>query len=286
MKRIAAAIAVLSFLAGPAYASNDKGAEARRQIEATVTAYPKAESVNGGQAVSSGSATVVSVSNYQGNLIRCGDALGAWRFDADKGLDEKSVVQSGNDLTLSFKALRGADGENLYAEKPVAGWVECGGEKYRLILLPSYIPFQTVSLVSSGPKRSDKAAARDGQAKAETHTAAVCNLIGKAWRGDYGETLEVADTKSPRDLRLFKNVQVRHLRTVSAPSIGYRLDEYLLILNPGAETIPISERVARELDTGGDVAGVALERHRLEIRDDCPQCSTSRLFIVKKAGGS
>jgi hypothetical protein len=280
MKSFIAAVFLISIAGVSSAAEKDTGAEARKQVGTAMAVYPRADYLNGTQTVRPGQPTLVTISNYQENLLRCGDGLGQWRFDSDKGLDEKSITQSGNDLTVSFKALRGGEGENFYAEKPVAGWVECGhnAEKYQLILLPSYVPTQTVVLYSPGSK--EKRGSTD--VKSEPHSAAVCNLVAKVYRGEFGNELESSDVKTPRDLRIFKNIEVRRIRTVATQSAGYSIEEYLLTLAPDAGSVALSGRVADAIEKNAPIVGLAFERERLEKRGDCPKCSSSRLFVVKK----
>lgn len=211
--------------------------------------------------------TAVTLSNSDINRITCREEIRDVVFSREKGL---SVKVAGRDAFVKFLITR-KEGKEVYSSTPSELFVVCGENVYSLIAMPGRVPSRTVRL-SPG---SEKISQNRGVYRELPFEKKVLALIRSVYTGEIPEGVStVAVNKS---LPLFRDLEVRLVRTHRLQGEGLQVLEYLLASKRPGEPLRFSEKDFLSPAVSAGPVAIAIDRHELSQGD------TARLTVVEQA---
>ncbi|MBI5178171.1 MAG: type-F conjugative transfer system secretin TraK [Nitrospinae bacterium] len=215
--------------------------------------------------------TVVPLSAVDQNRIVCPDLIRDARGSIEKGLLEPQIA--GKEVFIKFAWVDTGRGPQ-YARQPNELFIMCGDERYQLLVRPRKIPTQTIYLSSGLKKRIEQ---NEGVFKSNSIEESAIKMIALVHNDDLPESFSIREVN--RTLNKFKELKTRLKRKVIAEGTGMELYEYEVLLAEGIKEVRLDEDIAKKL--AGEEGLLASSAARHQLTRECPECSGTRIFIVK-----
>lgn len=219
------------------------------------------------QTVSPEVSTAVTMSNSDINRITCREEIKDVVFSREKGL---SVKVAGKDAFVKFLITR-KEGKEVYSSTPSELFVVCGENVYNLIAIPGRVPSRTVRL-SPG---SEKISQNRGMYRELPFEKKVLALIRSVSTGEIPEGVSTLAVN--KRLPLFRDLEMRLVRTHRVDGEGLLVKEYLLASKRPGEPLRLSEKDFLSPAVSAGPVAIAIDRHELSQGD------TARLTVVEQA---
>jgi conjugal transfer pilus assembly protein TraK len=209
--------------------------------------------------------TPVKLSSSDMNRLTCTDGpIKDINYSGEKGL---LVKISGREAYIKFRALK-SSGKTIFARNPTELIINCNDRIYTLITLPDRIPTQTVRLGS----KTD-ALVLSGMAIEQK----ILSFVKAVYTGQIPDAFTVTLEKKPKDLNIFKDIELIPLRVVTADGEGLKVREFEARVRPRSSLVAIDLAEGDFLTDriGKEIFAISIEKPHLTPQD------VTRIFIVE-----
>lgn len=214
---------------------------------------------------------IVEFSNTAFNRVRCFDTVQDVVASEEKLLD---VRWAGNSAFIKFMYLN-KDGKPQYTTKPIELSIVCGGEIYTIIAVPKSLPSSPRIRLSSGKKKQilENASIFSGLELEKKER----RFVEFAYKDDIPTSFDVVSVNT--SLKLFKELDMTLLRTITATGEGLRLKEFKIVNSTKDQALRLTEPYFLKTEITSKPVFIALSRLNLNPGEN------ARLFIVEMTGG-
>lgn len=215
-------------------------------------------------------ATKVELSNSDVNRIICPTPITDIVHSQEKGIQ---IHFTKKDAYLKFEVIK-IDKTLHYAKIPSEIFITCADNVFHIIAVPKKIPAQTIHLASGATQTIKK---NQAYLRGLPFEEKVLKLIKAVYTHNIPDSFTVRTVN--KAVRLYRNLNITHIRTIKIEGEGFLIKEYLL--KPKDVTGSIALKEKDFLRSQFTLRPVGLSLDILSLQPG----GTARMIIIERQGG-